>query len=96
MACGLAVVGSRTGGTPEVIGDAGLLFDRDGLGELVSHLDHLLSDSSRRNQYANEARERAQAFSWDHTWRKIQSLIADSGAGHSSRAIPETATPSLL
>ena len=41
MSSGLAVVASRTGGTPELIGDAGLLFERDDIDGLRGLLELL-------------------------------------------------------
>ncbi len=75
MASGLAVIGSRTGGTPEIIGDAGLLFDRDSIDELADHLERLVSDRALIARYGHLGRERAMRFSWDHTWRKIRGLV---------------------
>lgn len=74
MACGLATVASRTGGTPEVLGDAGLLFERDNVEELSDHLYALVSDEELRQEYSTKARERALGFSWNQTWRATKAL----------------------
>lgn len=76
MACGVATVASNTGGTPEVTGDAALLFARDDVGELAQHLRTLLEDEALRREYSQRARARAQEFSWPRTWKKIQELTA--------------------
>jgi glycosyltransferase involved in cell wall biosynthesis len=74
MATGLAVVASRTGGTTEVIGNAGLLFERDDVDGLASHLARLLDDPGLRADFGRLARARAERFTWDHTWSRIAKL----------------------
>jgi glycosyltransferase involved in cell wall biosynthesis len=74
MACGLATVGSRTGGTPELIGDAGLLFERDSVEELAGHLYDLVTNRELRRDLGRKARARAQEFSWSRTWNSFSEL----------------------
>ena len=81
MACGLATVGSRTGGTPEVIGDAGILFGRDSVEELAAHLYRLVIDARFRSELGRSARKRAEEFSWDRTWQRLSEILElQSGA----------------
>ncbi len=75
MASGLATVASRTGGTPEVVGDSGFLFTRDSVDELTDHLRRLLEDEDLRATYAIKARIRAEEFTWDHTWAHLRPLL---------------------
>ncbi len=72
MASGLAVVGSRTGGTPELIGAAGFLFARDSAEELAAHLERLVTDPALRGEYGRKARERALQLTWQRTWQTIE------------------------
>ena len=67
MAAGLATVASATGGTPEVVGDAGLLFERDSVAGLAGHLERLLASAALRRDLAARARARAEAFTWENT-----------------------------
>jgi len=73
MACGLATVGSRTGGTPEVIGESGFLFERDSVEDLAGRLEPLVRDAGLRRKYAGMARERAMDFTWSRTWSGMKS-----------------------
>jgi glycosyltransferase involved in cell wall biosynthesis len=68
MAAGLATVASATGGTPEVVGDAGLLFERDSVEGLAGHLENLITSGSLRRSLAAKARARAEAFTWEKTF----------------------------
>jgi glycosyltransferase involved in cell wall biosynthesis len=76
MASGLATVASATGGTPEVVGDAGILFGRDDVEGLAQRLYDLVSSESLRRDLAQRARQRACQFTWSHTWQRLQQLIA--------------------
>lgn len=76
MATGLATVVSRTGGSLEVIGDAGLSFDREDSDDLADLLHSLLADSEKRSRLGREARQRAELFSWDRTWIQMAEVVS--------------------
>jgi glycosyltransferase involved in cell wall biosynthesis len=65
------VVASNTGGTPEVVGDAGFLFKRDDAEDLARLLLPLITDVNLRNEYAQKARQRAEEFTWGRCWESI-------------------------
>lgn len=75
MACGLATVASRTGGTPEVVGGAALTFERDDEVALTEHLHRLVTDAHFRRTYQLKARERALQFNWASCWQAVQQLF---------------------
>lgn len=75
MAAGNALVASRTGGTPEVVGGAGLLFDRDDVDGLVGHLALLLDDPVQRADLARRARARAESMTWEKTAGALMQLL---------------------
>ncbi len=75
MACGLATVASNTGGTPEVVGDAGFLFERGNVEQLAGHLERLILDEGLRREYAAKARQRAEQFTWAKTWAGVRDVI---------------------
>jgi glycosyltransferase involved in cell wall biosynthesis len=78
MASGLATIGSRTGGTPEIIGDAGFLFDRDDDAGLADLLEPLIKDPTLRAEYGRRARARAEQFSWTSRWRQVRELVTET------------------
>ncbi len=57
MACGRAVVGSRVGGTPELIGndERGLLFQSGDAGDLGAKLTRLMENESLRQEFGTRA-----------------------------------------
>jgi alpha-1,3-rhamnosyl/mannosyltransferase len=65
MACGTPVLASRRGSLPEVVGDAGLLFDPESTEEIARAILSLTADAALRAQLARRARERAAGFSWE-------------------------------
>jgi glycosyltransferase involved in cell wall biosynthesis len=67
MACGTPVVASNRSSIPEVVGDAGLLFDPERTDELTDILIALADDSSLREQLIAKGYKREKAFSWDKT-----------------------------
>jgi glycosyltransferase involved in cell wall biosynthesis len=75
MATGLATVASRTGGTPEIIADAGLLFERGDADGLAAHLERLICDDALRADYGRRARARAREFTWDRAWARLRPLV---------------------
>jgi glycosyltransferase involved in cell wall biosynthesis len=55
MACGCCPVGSRVGGTPELIadGERGLLFEPGNVEDLAAKLSLLIENPSLRRRYAD-------------------------------------------
>lgn len=69
MACGAPVVASRGGALPEVVGDAGLLFEPRDTAGLTAALQSVLSDASLRRSLSARGRARAAAFTWQASAR---------------------------
>ncbi len=67
MSCGTAVVASNCSSIPEVVGDAGLLFDPNSTNDLADILLLLLNNSTERDRLIAKGYERAKTFSWDKT-----------------------------
>lgn len=67
MSCGTAVVASNNSSIPEVVGDAGILFNPKATKDLADILLSLLDSSAKRDRLITKGYQRAQAFSWDRT-----------------------------
>lgn len=67
MHCGTPVVASNRASIPEVVGNAGILFDPDCTNELTDILVSLARDPSSREPLIERGYERARQFSWDKT-----------------------------
>lgn len=58
MACGLPVIGARSGAIPAVIGDAGLLFAEGDAAALAEQLRRLRDDAALRAELSERGRQR--------------------------------------
>jgi len=73
MASGLPCVATRVGGIPEVISDGkdGLLFERENVEELATHLIRLIEDQPLRTRIASQGSTRVRAFSLEAYVNKV-------------------------
>ena len=67
MACGTAVVASDCSSIPEVVGDAGILFNPAVVTDLTDILLMLLNSPTERDRLIDKGFQRAKQFSWDKT-----------------------------
>lgn len=67
MACGTVVVAADCASIPEVVGDAGLLFNPRATSDLADILLHLLDNPAERERLIALGSQRVQVFSWDQT-----------------------------
>ena len=64
MACGTPVIASNAASIPEVMGDAGILFDPSTEGELTRAIQSVLADPSLRSSLREKGLRRAKLFTW--------------------------------
>lgn len=76
MARGCAVVAARTGGLPEVVGEAGLLHTPGDADDLAAQIESLLSGRERLLACSKAGREQASRFSAEAYSRQIADLYA--------------------
>jgi len=74
MACGTALVASRAGALPEVVGDCGVLVKAGDAGELAHALADLLDDPAARDRLGRAGRERVCS---DYSWAHVAAATAD-------------------
>ena len=67
MGRGVPVCCSDASSLPEVVGDAGLLFDPHDVDGMRAAIDRLISDRELASTLAERGRERAAAFTWRRT-----------------------------
>ena len=67
MSCETAVVACNCSSIPEVVGDAGLLFNPKATGDLTDILLLLLLSPTERDRLIAKGQHRSQMFSWDKT-----------------------------
>ena len=64
MACGCPVLSSHSSSMPEVVGDAGLLFNPNDRNDFTSKLDKILYDKQLQLTLREKGKERAKQFTW--------------------------------
>jgi glycosyltransferase involved in cell wall biosynthesis len=86
MSLGVPVIVSDRGALPEVVGDAGLLFDPLAPDALAAALTRVIDDAGLRRGMSARGLLRAAAYSWDHTanrtreaWRAAVATKAGRG-----------------
>ena len=67
MACGTAVAAADNSSLPEVVGDAGLLFDPNNIDSMVAALEQICTNSKRTQSLRQKGRQRAREFTWTET-----------------------------
>lgn len=70
MASGTPVIASNRSSLPEVLGEAGWLFDPERVDQLVEILYNVLNDKNLRHELSKKGLERARCFSWESAARR--------------------------
>lgn len=77
MAAGKAIIASKVGGLPEILGDAGILIQPD-LKELKEAIELFLQNKDLRNKYGFLAKERARIFDWKNIAKEYEKRILNN------------------
>jgi len=64
MACGVPVLASSAGSLPEVVGDAGLLFDPHDVAAMSAAILEISTNAGMRSELQERALQRSSQFSW--------------------------------
>jgi phosphatidylinositol alpha-1,6-mannosyltransferase len=87
-ACGLAVVGGRSGGVPDAVreGETGILVDPDDPAAVATGVNELLADPERRKQLGAAGRRAVETFyNWDRVTREF--IRIEASYSLASRAV---------
>lgn len=74
MACGCPVVCSNMTSLPEVVGDAGILFDPYSAEDIAEKIHIVWNDETRRREIRANGLERAKLFNWDDAARHTNDI----------------------
>jgi len=75
FACGCPVIGSNVTSIPEVIGDAGLLFDPYDCDDLTEKLSLLVNNNCLRSDLIKKGLSRANLYQWDNVGHLINDAL---------------------
>ncbi|MBV9358461.1 MAG: glycosyltransferase family 4 protein [Chloroflexi bacterium] len=85
MACGLPVLATPGGGTPELVGqlDPALVLSSDSTAALVDGMRRWLGDAERRRERGRDARRLAvEHFDWERVVDRVEAVCAEVAVGH--------------
>ena len=78
MACGAAVIATRTGAIPEFAEGAAMLVDPGDRDALRAALLHVLGDRALRSDLRARGAERAKSYRWDRSAALMTALLAEA------------------
>ncbi|MFC1597957.1 glycosyltransferase family 4 protein [Patescibacteria group bacterium] len=79
MKCGAPVAVSQNSSLPDVVGDAGVLFDPFDVESIRKRLDLLFTEDNIRHDMQKKSVERAKQFSWKQTAKEILEVFEKVG-----------------
>jgi glycosyltransferase involved in cell wall biosynthesis len=80
LGCGTPVICSNVTSLPEVVGDAGLLLEPHDVAGFAGAIRSVVEDESLRRELSRRALERAAAFSWANTARRVLEVAREAAS----------------
>ncbi len=77
MASGTPVVTSNVSSLPEVVGDAAMLVDPHSAESIADGILKVLRSSHLRCELSKRGLERAKAFSWERSVRRVREIYGE-------------------
>lgn len=78
MACGIPVAGANTSSVPEVIGDAGILFDPYNEENIADSILQILTDSELARSLSERGLQRASQYDWHITAERTLNVLCNT------------------
>lgn len=75
MSCGAPVAVAQNTSMPEVVGDAGILFDPFDVDNIRDRINLLLSNADLRRSLSQKSINRAQQFTWEETAKQTLAVL---------------------
>lgn len=80
MMAGVPVCASDRASIPEVVGEAGLLFDPDDVSSIERCVERLVTDRDLRRRLVAAGRRRAEGFTWEAAAGQVAGVIREAAA----------------
>jgi glycosyltransferase involved in cell wall biosynthesis len=87
MSCGTPVICSNNSSLPEVVGDAGLMFDADDIVGVARGIKQIVSSNQYREELSILGLERAKLFNWDWCAKRVEDVLFRSHCLHLDKKI---------
>lgn len=81
MACGVPVLSSRITSVPEIVRDAGLLFNPQDTSGFANGLSSIFNDAKLKDSLIQRGKKRAQLFTWKETARHVSEILNGCATG---------------
>jgi glycosyltransferase involved in cell wall biosynthesis len=78
MACGVPVLAANAAALPEVVGQAGILFDPRAVASISAAITRVLSDESLRAVLSERGLKRAGQFTWERAARETGAVLREA------------------
>ncbi len=78
MACGTPVIASNATSIPEVVGEAGMLFDPFNVDAIATGMEKVINDPDLQNHLTELGLQRAKLFTWDRTAQQVWELLVQA------------------
>ncbi len=78
MSAGAPIACSKAAAMPEVIDDAGLLFDPNDADDIAAKIEQLLLDTNLRRMLGEKALSRSRQFTWERTAHQTAYVLRDA------------------
>ena len=75
--CGTPVCASNTSCFPEIVGEAGVLFNPADANEMALAMDNLLTNEALRNDLIQKGYKRAKSFTWENSARCVLRIFQE-------------------
>lgn len=80
MVSELPVCASDRASIPEVVGDAGVLFDPEDAASIESAISRVIRDRSLRSELISAGARRAESFSWESATERVVAVMREAAA----------------
>src|SRR3989338_443599 len=80
MACGCPVAVSDRSSLPEIVGEAGLIFDPDNIQDIMTKLELLISDETVRRYYIQSGLVKVKKYDWNNCAKKTLEVLLKLGS----------------
>jgi len=81
MKCGAPVIVGNQTSLPEVVGDAGIMFDPFDVDDMAAKIEEVISDSNLRANLRVKGLNRAKLFDWRETARQTLAIYEQAAGG---------------
>ena len=81
MACGTAVIASKTSSLPEVIGEAGILINPYSVEEIKEAMKKVWKEKDFADRLRKAGRERAKEYTWEKSAEILKEVYLELGGG---------------